>query len=110
MVAIRNYSLHDPAQKLPLNLFQAQPPIGKRPVTMSLEFAEEKFSVIFHGQTYAFRGRMDAASITGGYVGEGAARKYYRIMKDLHCVDDKEKFLTILGSEVFKVGDTERRA
>ena len=81
-LSYENYSLHDPAQKLPLNLFMAQPVIGKRPVTMSLEFVDEKFSVVFHGQTYSFRGRMDGAGITGGYVGEGAARKYYRILKD----------------------------
>ena len=94
--------MHDPAPKLPLDYFLAQPVVGKRAVTMSLEFSDEKFSVVFHGQTYAYRGRMDGAGITGGYVGEGAARKYYRIMKDLHCVDDKDKFMNILGSEVFK--------
>ena len=79
----------------------AQPVIGKVPVTLTFEFAEDKFSVVFHGQTYAFRGRMDAASISGGYVGEGAGRKYYRIMKDL-SVDDKERLISILGEEVFK--------
>ena len=60
-LSYQNYTLHDPAKKLPLSLFIAQPCIGKKHVSMSLEFTEEKFSAVFHGQTYAFRSRMDGA-------------------------------------------------
>ena len=35
-------------------------------------------------------------------MGEGPTRKYYRLLKDMSIEDDKEKFLSVLGNDVFK--------
>ena len=69
---------------------------------------DDKMSLIIAGHTWPFRGRLDSAGISGGYVGdeadkENGTRKYFRVWKDIDVSDEsqQQKFLTLL-SDVFK--------
>ena len=61
-------------------------------------------SLIIAGHTWPFRGRLDSAGISGGYVGdeadkENGTRKYFRVWKDIDVSDEnqQQKFLTMLN-------------
>ncbi len=100
-----SYSLEEPAASLPLPLFSAQPVIGKRVVCLHLQpETVDTMPIIIQGQTWVFRGKFDEHGITGGYVGEGETRKYYRVLKGLVVSNSEEKarVMDMLGDAVFK--------
>ncbi len=104
-LSYEGYSLEEPALNLPLLLFSAQPVIGKRVVSLHLQpESTDTMSIIIQGQIWAFRTRFDEHGITGGYVGEGEQRKYYRVIKGLVIsnAEEKERIIAILGDAVFK--------
>ena len=49
---------------LPLHIFNANPPNGKRLLTASFEFADDLLTVVFAGNTYPFRNEFESAGIT----------------------------------------------
>ena len=100
-----NYSLEEPAPSLPLALFSAQPVVGKKVVSLHLQpESSDTMSIIIQGQTWVFRSRCDEHGITGGYVGEGEQRAYYRVLKGLVVsnAEEKARVMDILGDAVFK--------
>ena len=76
-----HYSLSEPASSLPLGVFEAQPCVGKRIVTLNVQVeSETQISVVITGNTWAFRRRLDAHGVPGGYSeaeDEGKQRTYY---------------------------------
>ena len=104
-LSYEGYSLEEPAASLPLALFSAQPVVGKRVVCLHLQpESSDTMSIIIQGQTWVFRTRFDEHGITGGYVGEGEQRKYYRVMKGIVVsnTEEKARVLDMLGDAVFK--------
>jgi hypothetical protein len=61
------YTRMQPAQRLPLKFFEAQPVQGKRIVTFRLELDDGKLSALIVGNTYAYRTKLDEAGVLGGY-------------------------------------------
>ena len=97
----------EPAAKLPLGVFDCQPCIGKRIVTLNIQIENEKtISVVITGNTWAFRNRLDAFGVSGGYQ-ESASddrRTYYRVLKSVDLEEDaqQERVLSFVGEAVFK--------
>ena len=88
----KEYSYNEPTKDLPLKIFEAPPPYGKRIVTINIETeGSDKVSVIFAGRIYEFRDRFQTKEIPGGFPGSGDGEekgKYCRVMKS---VDVSEK-------------------
>ena len=125
---------------LPLKVFDAQPVIGKRIITLNLQIETmETLSVVITGDrffyiacsskskmgggqwlfqinaylnkkkrspgnTWAFRSRLDAAGISGGYTGEEDTKKYVRVLKnlDISNEDEQARFVDMIGPGTFK--------
>ena len=94
-----HWSTEPEAARLPLAYFEAQPPQGKRVVTLNLEADGDNLSILISGNTWAYRSRLDALQVPGGYH-EGASgekdKTYYRVMKNLHANADREKIFGLL--------------
>ena len=100
-----HYTIDKPAAALPLHIFEAQPVVGKRIITLNLQLdTDSVFDLIITGHTWPFRARMDAFGITGGYMEDHKeTRCYYRVWKQIDVSQDapKARFLEMLN-EVFK--------
>ena len=73
LVLRETYTLHEPARKLPMSVFEAQTVQGKRILMLTLQVDRDgKISFVFHGATWPFRSRFDAAAVPGySYEDEG---------------------------------------
>ena len=55
----KEYSYNEPTKELPLRIFEAAPPFGKRIVTLQIELeGTDKASLVFSGRLYAYRDRF----------------------------------------------------
>ena len=54
------------------------------------------------GNSWAFRARLDALGVMGSYHDDGSSKKYYRVLKNLSPVLDRQKIDELLGNGVFK--------
>ena len=55
----KEYSYNEPTKELPLKIFEAAPPFGKRIVTLQIELeGTDKASLVFSGRLYAYRDRF----------------------------------------------------
>ena len=104
-----HYSLQNPQKVLPLHIFQAQPVIGKRITLMNIQIeSDTTISVVFLGHTWPYRKRLDDFGISGGYYNEDPNikdnRSYFRVWKQIDISDEDivERFMNMLGGEVFK--------
>ena len=89
----QEYSYNEPTRDLPLKIFEAPPPYGKRIVTLQIELeGTEKASLVFAGKIYEFRDRLQAKEIPGGFPGgEGEEKgKYARVMKSVDVSQEAE--------------------
>ena len=88
----KEYSYNEPANEVPLKIFEAPPPFGKRIVTLQIELeGTDKASLVFSGRLYAYRGRFIEKEIGGGFPGEGDDKgKYCRVMKSVDISDESE--------------------
>ena len=100
--------------KLPLKMFEAQPVIGKRVVTMFVQpESATHVSVLFGGNTWAFRAALDEAGVKGAYLEEEVCedtqkpqnqsgfqnnngRKYFRVLRSLD-VSSADQAKTLQG-------------
>ena len=100
-----HYTLEESAKTLPLKIFEAQPIFGRRVLTLHLEAVSvDTVNVLFSGNTFACKSRLDAAGIPGDYYEDGKEQKsYFRVLKDLVVSDaeQKQKFLDVLA-DAFK--------
>ena len=87
-----HYTLEDPAKKLPLDIFEAQPCIGKRIACLNIQIEpEDKVSFLITGNTWSFRQRLDAFGVALGYTGEDQARKYYRLLQSQDMANEEHR-------------------
>jgi hypothetical protein len=104
-----HYKFFEPAMKLPLLWKEAQPVVGKKILTMSIQpESEDVVSLVWSGQTYNLRDALDVAGIKGAYQEETSGdqqvgRKYYRVLQsfDVTASENKGKIQRLL-SETFK--------
>ena len=100
-----HYTLEDPAKKLPLDIFEAQPCIGKRIAYLNIQIeSENRVSFLVTGNTWSFRQRLDAFGVPLGYTGDEQQRKYYRMLQsqDMTNEEHRKRVLDMLGDGVFK--------
>lgn len=104
-LSYEHYVINEPAALLPLHIFEAQPVIGKRITVLNLQLkSTNEIDLVITGHTWPFRARLDAFGIAGGYTEEenGAARRYYRVWKDIDVAGDgTNRFMDMLET-VFK--------
>ena len=88
----KEYSYNEPTKDLPLKIFEAAPPYGKRIVTLQMELeGTDKVSLVFSGRLYEYRDRFIAKEIGGGFTGDGDDKgKYYRVMKSVDVSEESE--------------------
>ena len=90
----KEYSYNEPTKDLPLKIFEAPPPYGKRIVTINIETeGSDKVSVIFAGRIYEYRDRFQAKEIPGGFPGSGEGEekgKYCRVLKSVDVSEEAE--------------------
>ena len=96
----------EPTAILPLAIFECQPCIGKRIVTLNLQIEDEcTISVVITGNTWAFRSRLDTFGVSGGYqTSDDDRRTYYRVLKNVNLEDDgqQERVFSLVGENVFR--------
>ena len=63
-----NYTLNEPAAKLPAAIFEAPPTFGKKPMTWSVEIHDESHLSVVITQVFPFRPRFEARGIQGGRI------------------------------------------
>jgi len=96
-----NYTLEERAKSVPLGVFEAYPPQGKRIVLITIQIESGSVpSFVFHGNTWPFRQAFDAAGIHGVRDGE----TYFRVLKsiDASSEEEKQRVLHVLGDGVLK--------
>ena len=97
--------LNDPAPKLRLGIFEAQPVVGKRIVSLNFQVESgNELSVVITGNTWNFRTRLDTFGVSGGYTGEGQDRKYFRVLKnvDVSSEEQTKRVQDMIDDSVFK--------
>ena len=100
-----HWVVEEPATKLPLGYFEAQPVVGKRVVTLHLEAVnDETVNLLLAGNIWSYRSRLDSLGVSGAYhEAEGGGEKtYYRVMKGVNGASDKSRVLDLLGDGCFK--------
>ena len=93
--------VNEAATKLPLHIFDAQPPIGKRITVLNLQLqSDSEINLVISGNTWPFRERLDAFGIRGGYSedADGKSHNYYRVWKQINVAgEDAGRFMDMLG-------------
>ena len=96
-----HYVDNEAATKLPLHIFDAQPPIGKRITVLNLQLQTDSvINLVISGNTWPFRERLDAFGIRGGYseTDDGKAHSYFRVWKQINVAgEDAGRFMHMLG-------------
>ena len=79
--------MHEPSTDLPLKIWQAQPVIGKRVLSLNFEPEDEStVSLVITGNTWNYRDDLEKSGIAGARASdEGAA--YYRFLKNVDVAD-----------------------
>ena len=58
--------MHEPSKDLPLKIWQAQPVIGKRVLSLNFEPEDEStVSLVITGNTWNYRGDLEKSGIAG---------------------------------------------
>ena len=83
--------VREPSDNLPLKIWQAQPVIGKRVLSLNFEPEDEStVSLVITGNTWNFRDDLGRSGIQGARAGdEGGA--YYRYLKNVDVSDNVGK-------------------
>ena len=80
-LSYQEYLMYDPAKKVPLSIFDAQPPQGRKIMNVTLEqSSESELSLIFHGCTWQFRDVLEDAGLTASRYEEDGAWKYVHFL------------------------------
>ena len=100
----KNYTFHDAAPKgLPLKIFECQPCIGKKVVSMDIQpVSGDVVSFLWSGQNWGFRAGLDSVDIKGAYfedategTGASTGRTYYRTCQ-IDLVGEKGKIQQVI--------------
>jgi hypothetical protein len=104
-LSYEHYVINEPAVRLPLHIFEAQPVVGKKITVLNLQLkGDNEFDLVITGHTWPFRARMDAFGIAGGYTEEEGSetRRYYRVWKQIAVASDGAKRFMDMLDTVFK--------
>ena len=108
----KEYSYNEPTKDLPLKIFEAPPPYGKRIVTLHCKLeGTKKLSLVFAGRIYEYRDRFQTKGIPGGFSkgdGDGKEKgKYCRLMKSLDVSEDAivDKVLVLVKLLLLRLTD-----
>eukprot|EP00972_Heterocapsa_arctica_P115527 16448235-Heterocapsa_arctica.AAC.1 len=85
------------------HIFDAAPPRGKRHMILQVEKAEAdgEYSLLFMGNTWAFRAQFDGMGIAGGHVECDGHKEYVRCLQGVGLAQDsKDRVTQVLGSGV----------
>ena len=97
------YKFHDQSITPPLRVFECAPVKGGI-ITFCLQVEDENtLSVVISGAaTWVYRNDFAKIGVSGGYANEDEKTGYVRTLKDLNVtnVEDKERFMKLLGEEV----------
>ena len=102
------YTINEPSRDIPMGIFDAQPVMGKRIITLHIEAeSEESVSCLIAGNTWMFRARLDSHGVPGAFHSEDSQvenRSYYRLLKNVNVAEEagKQQIVDMLGSAVFK--------
>ena len=87
----QEYLMYDPAKKVPISVFEAQPVQGKRIMNVTLEQpSESKISFIFHGCTWNFRDAFEVAGLTAARYEENGATKYVYVLANVNVLEEAD--------------------
>ena len=107
-----DYLLYDPGKHLPLSVFEAQPPQGKRIMHVRFEqHSESEVTIIFQGCTWYFRSSFETANVKAmSYEREGATHRVHVLGEtDVSKQENTEKvdnvFKNVLKDLVCRVHD-----
>ena len=99
----KEYSYNELTKDLPLKIFEAPPPYGKRIVTINIETeGSDKVSVICARRIYEYRDRFQAKEIPRGFPGSGDGEekgKYCRVMKSVDVSEEAEVEKVWVGND-----------
>jgi hypothetical protein len=99
-----NYRWSEPAKSLPIKIFECQPCVGKRIVTLTVEVQSASVaSLVFSGHTYPFRRKLEEyGSPRATFTDDNGQTSYFHIMKDVDFSDDAaQNKILVMFSEVF---------
>ena len=105
LVLYETYTLHEPARVLPMSIFDVQPVQGKRILMLTLQVESDgKISFVFHGATWPFRSRFDAAAVPGYSYEDEGQQKYFRVLESLDTTteEDRDRVIHVLGDGVLR--------
>ena len=107
----KEYSYNEPTKDLPLKIFEAPPPYGKRIVTLHCELeGNDKLSLVIAGRIYEYRDRFQTKEIPGGFPGgDGEEKgKYCRLMKSVDVSEetDVDKVLVLVVLLLLRLTDS----
>ena len=101
-LSYEHYVFNEPTPCPPLNIFEAQPVVGKKITVLNLQLqTDNDISLIITGHTWPFRARLDAFGIAGGYTEAegGETRRYCRVWKQIDVADDgASRFMEMLST------------
>lgn len=85
-----HYVINTPAKILPMSFFEGQPVVGRGCITVHIECHEQdSLSMIFAGNTWNFRTRLDDCNVLGSHRAENG--EYLRVLKGVDVTDVAEK-------------------
>jgi hypothetical protein len=88
--------------RLPLHIFEAQPPIGKRITVLNLQLqSDNEINLVITGHIWPFRDRLEAFGIARGYFEDenSDGRCYYRVWKQIDVAGDGAgRFMEMLST------------
>ena len=79
--------------------------MGKRILMMTLQIESDgKISFVFHGATWPFRSRFDAAAVPGYSYEDEGQQKYFRVLEsfDTTTEEDRDRVIHVLGDGVLR--------
>ena len=94
---------HEPTANLPLNVFEAQPPVGKKVVAASFEFPDETHvTIIWSGSLWVYRDRFEESDVQLSQIQEGARSEYVRVLLNAELPSAAQQIRDIFGDNVLK--------
>jgi len=103
-VQYENYRWSEPTKSLSIKIFECQPCVGKRIVTLTVEVQSASVaSLVFSGHTYPFRRKLEEYGLPRAtFTDESGQTSYFHIMKDADFSDNAARNKDLVAfSEVF---------
>ena len=87
-----NYQWNEPTKSLPVKIFQCQPCVGKRIVSLTVELEAQSTnaaSLVFSGHTYPFRRKLEECGAPRAtFTDANGQTSYFHVMKHVDLSED----------------------